>query len=70
LKSIESLFLFHFYEATAESLVQGQKLGNMLILLGVALVAFGLAVLFFHWRNITVGAWPWQRGRIPEGAEE
>ena len=50
--------------------MQGQKLGNMLILLGVALVAFGLAVLFFHWRNITVGAWPWQRGRIPEGAEE
>ena len=67
LKSIESLFLFHFYEATAESLVQGQKLGNMLILLGVALAALGLAVLFFQRRNITVGVWPWQRGRIPEG---
>lgn len=68
LKSIENLFLFHFYEATAEALEQGQQLGNMLILLGVALAAFGLAVLFFQWRNITVGAWPWQRGRIPEGA--
>lgn len=67
LKSIENLFLFHFYEATGEALENGQEVGNMLILLGVALAAFGLAVLFFQWRNITVGAWPWQRGRIPEG---
>jgi ABC-2 type transport system permease protein len=70
LKSIEALFLFHFYEATAEALEKGQQLGNMLVLLGVALAAFGLAVLFFQWRNITVGAWPWQRGRIPDGAGE
>jgi len=70
LKSIENLFLFHFYEATAESLVKGQQLGNTLILMGVALAAFGLAVLFFQLRDITVGAWPWQRGRIPEGAGE
>ena len=70
LESIEWLFLFHFFDATAEALENGQRLGNVLILLAVALVAFGLAVLFFQMRNVTVGAWPWQRGRIPEGVGE
>jgi len=70
LEPIEWLFLFHFYEATPEALLEGQQWGNVLILLGVALAAFGLAVLFFQVRNITVGAWPWQRGRIPEGVRE
>jgi len=32
-------------------------------LTGVALVAFGLAALFFQRRDVTVGAWPWQRAR-------
>jgi ABC-2 type transport system permease protein len=70
LKSIENLFLFHFYDATAEALESGQQLGNVLVLLVVALVAFGLAVFFFQIRDVTVGAWPWQRGRIPEAAQE
>jgi ABC-type transport system involved in multi-copper enzyme maturation permease subunit len=65
LESIEKLFLFHFYDATAEALVKGQEAGNILVLLAVAVVAFGVAVLFFQIRNLTVGAWPWQRGRIP-----
>ena len=67
LQSIEKLFLFHFYEATAGALENGQQLSNVLVLLGVALAAFGIAVFFFQKRNLTVGAWPWQRGRIPEG---
>jgi hypothetical protein len=29
------------------------------------LAAFGLAVFFFQRRDITVGAWPWQRGKMP-----
>jgi ABC-2 type transport system permease protein len=66
LESIEWLFLFHYFESTAEALEKGQQLGNVLILLAVAVVAFGLAVLFFQIRDVTVGAWPWQRGRIPE----
>jgi ABC-2 type transport system permease protein len=70
LQSIENLFLFHFYEATPEALQNGQQGGNVLVLLVVALVAFGLAVFFFQKRNVTVGAWPWQRGRIPEAAQE
>ena len=70
LESIEWLFLFHFFDATAEALENGQQLGNVLVLLAVALVAFGLAVFFFQIRDVTVGAWPWQRGRMPEVAGE
>ena len=65
LETIENLFLFHFYEATAKALEKGQQPGNMLVLLAVALIAFGAAVFFFQRRNITVGAWPWQRGKLP-----
>ncbi len=69
LEAIQKFFLFHFYEATAEALENGQQIDNTLVLLPVALVALGLAGLFFQIRNITVGAWPWQRGRIPEAGQ-
>ena len=42
-----------------------QQAGDLLVLLAAALIAFGLAVLFFQRRSLTVGAWPWQRGKIP-----
>lgn len=70
LEALQKFFLFYFYEATAGALENGQQAGNVVILLAVGLVAFGLAVLFFQIRDITVGAWPWQRGRIPEAAGE
>ena len=70
LEAAQKFFLFYFYEATAGALENGQQAGNVMILLAVALVAFGLAVFFFQIRDITVGAWPWQRGRIPETAGE
>jgi ABC-2 type transport system permease protein len=65
LKPARVLFLFHYFEATGAALLQGQRPGNLAVLAVVALVAFGLAVFFFQRRNITVGAWPWQRGRVP-----
>jgi ABC-2 type transport system permease protein len=65
LEAVEGLFLFHYYEATGQALEAGQEPGNLLILLAVALVAFGLAVVSFQRRNVTVGAWPWQRGKLP-----
>jgi ABC-2 type transport system permease protein len=68
LESVEWLFLFHFYEATAEALEQGQQAGNVIVLLAVAIVALALAALFFQRRNLTVGAWPWQRGKLPASA--
>jgi ABC-2 type transport system permease protein len=68
LEPVRNLFLFHFYEATAEALEQGQQAGNLLVLLAVAVVAFGVAVALFQGRDLTVGAWPWQRGRIPDAS--
>jgi ABC-2 type transport system permease protein len=65
LEAVEPLFLFTYYDATAEVLTTGRQSGDMLVLLAVAVVAFGLAVVFFQRRSITVGAWPWRRGRIP-----
>jgi len=65
LEPFRGLFLFHYFEATGEALVQGQQLGNQAVLTAVALAAFALAVFFFQRRDITVGAWPWQRGKMP-----
>lgn len=68
LEPIKGLFLFNYYDASADGLLNGQDPVNMLILLVVALVAFGLAVFFFGRRDITVHMWPWQRGRVPASA--
>jgi hypothetical protein len=65
LEGLRYFFLFYFYDATAGAMETGQQAGDMLILLVAALVAFGVAVTFFEHRDITVGAWPWQRGKIP-----
>ncbi len=66
LEPVQPFFLFHYYDATSNLLINGADASDIIILLVVALIAFLLAVLFFQWRNITVGAWPWQRGRMPE----
>jgi ABC-2 type transport system permease protein len=68
LESIQPLFLFHYLDATAGLFETGPQASDVLILLGIALVAFILAVVFFQLRDITVGAWPWQRGKIPADA--
>jgi len=65
LEPIQPFFLFYYYDATSNLLVNGAEVSDITILLVAALIAFLLAVLFFQWRNITVGAWPWQRGRMP-----
>jgi ABC-2 type transport system permease protein len=65
LENIDWLFIFGFYDATGAGLVEGQQAGDVLVLLAVGLAAFGLAVFFFQRRSITVGVWPWQKGRIP-----
>ena len=65
LESIEWLFVFHFYDATAQSFENGQQTSDLLALLGVILAMYALALFFFHRREITVGAWPWQKGKLP-----
>jgi ABC-2 type transport system permease protein len=70
LESIKPLFLFNYLDSTATLWVDGPQTSDVLILLGVTLVAFLLAVVFFQRRDITVGAWPWQRGKIPADAAQ
>lgn len=65
LERIKGLFLFNYFEATAEALLNGQQPANLLALMLAALAALGLAIFFFQRRDITVGAWPWQRGKLP-----
>jgi ABC-2 type transport system permease protein len=65
LESIEPLFLFTYLDSTAGLFAVGPQASDVLTLLGVALVAFMLAVVFFQRRDLTVGAWPWQRGKLP-----
>lgn len=67
LESIQPLFLYHYLNATASLYENGPETADILILLGVALVAFILALVFFHLRDITVGIWPWQRARKVPG---
>ncbi|MFW6184054.1 MAG: ABC transporter permease subunit, partial [Chloroflexota bacterium] len=61
LEPFEPLFLFTYLDSSGEAVAQGQALGDVLVLLGIGLVSFLLALFFFQRRNLTVGAWPWQR---------
>lgn len=68
LESIQPLFLFTYLDATGNILLEGPEISDVLVLVGVGFVALVLAVFFFQRRDITVGVWPWQKGRIPAGA--
>lgn len=64
LEPFEPLFLFTYLDATSQGVLEGQPASDTLVLLGVGLVALALAVFFFQRRNLTVGAWPWQRAKV------
>lgn len=63
LEPFEPLFLFTYLDSTGEAVRQGQATADILVLVGIGLVSFLLTVFFFQRRNLTVGAWPWQRAR-------
>jgi ABC-2 type transport system permease protein len=64
LEPFEPFFLFTYLEGTGKAVMEGQQAGNLLVLLSIGLVSFALAVFFFQGRNLTVGAWPWQRAKV------
>jgi len=66
LEPFQRLSLFHYFDSSAELFSGGVKAGDVLVQLGVTLIFFGLSLLSFERRNITVGALPWQRGRTAE----
>ncbi len=58
-------FLPHFYfEKVIQMLVGDVAWREMAILLAIGVGFLLLAVLSFRRRNLTVGAWPWQRPRL------
>jgi len=63
LEPLQPLFLHTYLDSTGSSLTVGQQASDMLVLMGVGFVAFALALFFFQRRDITVGAWPWQRAK-------
>lgn len=63
LEPFEPFFLFTYLDSTGTAVTEGQQLGDVAVLLGVGVVAFALALIFFERRNLTVGNWPWQRAR-------
>jgi len=57
------LSLNHYYD-TRELMTSGLAWQDAAVLVGVVAVFLALALLSFERRNITVGAWPWQRPRV------
>jgi len=64
LEPFEPFFLHTYLDGTGTAILEGQKTGDILVLLGVGAVALLLAVIFFQRRKLTVGAWPWQRDKV------
>lgn len=66
LEFIQYLSIFNYYDTTATIFSDGPQLSDIAVLIGVAVVFFALALIAFQKRNITVGAWPWQKGKITD----
>jgi hypothetical protein len=64
LELLQPLFQFICLDFTGTAVTEGQQTGDMLVLLGIGLLAFALALFFFQRRKLTMGAWPWQRDKV------
>lgn len=58
---IKPYSLFTYFDSSSTVFTEGVKAIDVMILLGAAALFFGLAVLSFQRRNVTVGTWPWSR---------
>ena len=63
LQDLQFLFPFYYFNGL-DIMTGGVVTGDLLILLGATMAFLVLALLSFQRRNVTVGAWPWQRARI------
>ncbi len=61
---VRYISLFNYFDTTAEVFSEGVKATDVAILLTVAVVFFVLALLSFQRRNVTVGAWFWQKAQV------
>lgn len=58
---VGQLSLFSYFDSTATLFTEGVRAADVGVLVGVAALFFGLALVSFERRNVSVGAWPWQR---------
>jgi ABC-2 type transport system permease protein len=65
LKGIRPFSLFTYYDTSSAVFDRGVDPNDLLVLLTTIAVFFVLTVLSFSRRNVTTGAWPWVRNRIP-----
>jgi ABC-2 type transport system permease protein len=65
LENLKFLFPHNYYSATAEAFTEGLNPSDVLVLSGLALVFFLLALLAFNRRNLMTAAWFWQRQHPP-----
>ena len=66
LEPFEPLFLSTYIDGSGQAVIDGQASGDVLVLLGIGVVSFILALFFFQKRKLTVGAWPWQGSKVEE----
>lgn len=64
LETLQPLFPFYYYDGVA-ILAEGIPAGHLFTLLAAVAILLGLAVVSFQRRDVTVGAWPWQRADFP-----
>ncbi len=61
LDAVKPFSLFTYFDSSSALFIEGVQASDVWTLLIVTAVFFGLALLAFQRRNVTVGAWPWQR---------
>ena len=64
LEGLQPLSLFNYFDTSSAVFNEGVQLSDVAVLLFLALLFFGLALLSFQRRDVTVGKWPWQRASI------
>lgn len=57
---------FYYFDLGPAAILEGLPAGDQLLLLAVAAAFLLLALFSFERRNVTVGAWPWQRARVED----
>ncbi len=68
LEYLRPLSPFHYRPATPETLNEGSAGGDLAVVLAAAILFYGLAVVCFNRRDVTTGAWPWERLWRPASA--
>lgn len=63
LNPIKPYSLFTYFDTSSNVFQQGVQAKDVVTLFVVATVFFVLTLIGFQQRNVTVGSWPWQKGK-------